>query len=1051
MLLLVILAVMLALGVIGVVTTIASRDRNTGLIGGIIMVMVEVICCIVLYLAKTPNVIINTLSIYYISSSWILFFVMLLVQRLDVKRKVPFFLSPGVYLSIINTALMIYNMFTGKMFGGQKHIMMGSNWWVIKVKSEQLYLVYKVVIVVSAVYIAALLIKEIVKAASFFRLRSIVMLLSIGFAMAVRISADINSWPVWISTISTFIVCINMWYLTLYFASNKLTKTSLMLFANELSEGFILYDERGRLTYVNDLLSKYLTDEQLKAFEHISAFEEWSKDVVEIEGINVKKLETTVRTRYLRVHRHLVGGDDKYIGTFFNLEDMTDSIIQFEAMEKINEELEQTARMKSDFLANMSHEIRTPMNAVIGMAEMALREELPSQATSYINQIKTSGHNLLNIINDILDFSKIESGKMDIIPDVYEPVSEYQDVANTLMTRVGDKDIELVVNVDPAIPYKLDGDAMRIRQVLINIANNAIKFTKEGQVSINVTFQKLSEDTINTIVHVVDTGMGIKEEDLKKLFVSFQQVDAKRNRSIEGTGLGLAISKSLVEAMGGKIGVSSEYGVGSDFYFEIPQKIVDDTPSMKVERQDSIIVLGAFSKENLQREFVHNMKSFNVVHRLVDIEKDVEASYEEYRKDFEDAHCFFMFDLKLYNDVMKKFLETHLEVEGVILVDFDSLFTSEQPNLRVIRRPFTTLSLSLVLNNKSMVVENRSDAFSFDFVAPDAKVLIVDDNSINLTVASGLLDPLEMTVYTASSGKEAIRHIESTSFDLIFMDHMMPEMDGVETTKYIRSNIAQAKDIPIIALTANAISGAKEMFLSCGMNDFVSKPIELKAIVSKVKQWLPQEKVVKNKSVVSNQEEEKVEIPGLDCESAISLVGSPKLYKKIALDYYKNIDSNYNDIMKCYTEEDYKNYTIKVHALKSSSKQIGAKDLAVMAEKLEKAGHESDIDYIKNNTMQMFEAYRGVQEILKPYFGADDAQKESLKELDSAFLTEQLEKLKAGCDDLDMDVLEEVSEAISSFSYTDEQRAVVDAIIQAISYMDVDTCVEKADELLGLI
>ena len=245
-------------------------------------------------------------------------------------------------------------------------------------------------------------------------------------------------------------------------------------------------------------------------------------------------------------------------------------------------ELKREAHIKSDFLANMSHEIRTPMNAVIGMAEMALREDLPPVAKEYIRQIKASSNTLLKIINDILDFSKIESGKMDINLAEYELFSIVKDISSFIMARIGDKKLEFIVDVAPDIPRQLMGDRIRIQQVILNLANNAVKFTREGCVYLSINYEKKSEREILMKIFVQDTGMGIKKEDMGKLFQSFQQLDSKRNRNIEGTGLGLAISKQLITLMNGKIEVESEYGKGSRFSFEIPQIVLDAAPAIEV-------------------------------------------------------------------------------------------------------------------------------------------------------------------------------------------------------------------------------------------------------------------------------------------------------------------------------------------------------------------------------------------------------------------------------------------------------------------------------------
>lgn len=287
-----------------------------------------------------------------------------------------------------------------------------------------------------------------------------------------------------------------------------------------------------------------------------------------------------------------------------------------------NMELEKTSNMKSDFLANMSHEIRTPMNAVIGMAEMALREDLTPAAKEYIGQIKSSGQTLLTIINDILDFSKIESGMMDIRDVEYEPMSMINDVSNIIMTRIGSKELELTVDVNPDLPAGLYGDNVRIKQVMVNLANNAVKFTKAGNVHVKVDFLQTSEDMIELIISITDTGSGIKESDMGKLFKSFQQLDSKRNRNIEGTGLGLAICKQLVTLMKGKIHVDSIYGKGSTFSFVIPQKVTDIHHSVE-KLPKNIVAAGLIQSEYIAQELEIDMARLGVTYERLDSEENL--------------------------------------------------------------------------------------------------------------------------------------------------------------------------------------------------------------------------------------------------------------------------------------------------------------------------------------------------------------------------------------------------------------------------------------------
>ncbi len=274
-----------------------------------------------------------------------------------------------------------------------------------------------------------------------------------------------------------------------------------------------------------------------------------------------------------------------------------------------NLQLEKALHMKSDFLANMSHEIRTPMNAVIGMAEMALREEISTAARNYISQIKSSGQSLLTIINDILDFSKIESGKMDINEVDYEPMSVINDVVNIIMTRLGNKKVELTLDVNPCLPHELHGDNIRIKQILVNLANNAVKFTDKGNVHLEVDFKPSGEDGIIMFVSISDTGRGIKKEDMNKLFKSFQQVDSKRNRNIEGTGLGLAICKQLISLMDGEIQAESVYGKGSRFTFTLPQKVISSRPSID-KPKEKMTVAGLIENYYIGKEIENDLPRF---------------------------------------------------------------------------------------------------------------------------------------------------------------------------------------------------------------------------------------------------------------------------------------------------------------------------------------------------------------------------------------------------------------------------------------------------------
>lgn len=527
-----------------------------------------------------------------------------------------------------------------------------------------------------------------------------------------------------------------------------------------------------------------------------------------------------------------------------------------------NREIERVSDLKSDFLASMSHEIRTPMNAVIGMTEMALREELPDAARKYISQIKSSSKILLNIINDILDFSKIESRKMDIIPDEYEILSMCNDVASIVETRLKDKNVELLFSIEPTIPKVLYGDSTRVRQILINLANNAVKFTQKGMINITINYTKMNDADIMLFICVEDTGCGIKKTDFNRIFDSFQQVDSKRNRGAEGTRLGLAICKQLLALMHGDIQVQSEYGKGSKFYVTLPQKIINSEPAIEIQNKDDIIVIGYFRNRYLAKQFFSDAKRLGLLSYALIAPDRLDWIFKAYADIYNGKDIYFFTEENDMDEELKENLTKYPDVTVVEIVDFFTDRKNEEERHRVVRKPISVQALSMAFVGQEYVDVDESADLDIDFIAPDAEVLIVDDNAVNLTVTEGLLEPLKMKVHCLTSGIEAIDFVTKHPVDIIFMDHMMPELDGIETTRIIRRFHLQYDDTPIIALTANVVEDMQKVFLAEGMNDFVAKPIEVRVLIQKVKKWLPPEKIIKNRMVIGNDgtENDKTEI-----------------------------------------------------------------------------------------------------------------------------------------------------------------------------------------------
>lgn len=509
------------------------------------------------------------------------------------------------------------------------------------------------------------------------------------------------------------------------------------------------------------------------------------------------------------------------------------------------EKAEEASQAKSDFLANMSHEIRTPMNAIMGMCELVLNEkDISADVRENSNNIYLSGRSLLGIINDLLDFSKIESGKMDLVCETYQLASMLNDIINMAMARKGDKMIEFIVDCDPNIPDKLYGDEIRIRQIIINLLTNAIKFTREGGVLFRVRARKESYG-INLIVTIKDSGIGIKKENLNTVFHSFSQVDTKKNREIEGTGLGLAISKQLTKKMGGVLHVSSVYGEGTEFTVVIPQKVVEEEPIIRLSQPDVKLIcyihfdefVHPFVKEYYKKVIGNIAYDFGTTCKIC-------ISLEELQREVTSGKGYthlFMTREEYLED--RKYFDGLVDQMSVTVVQDRQNHIELGKEIRNIYKPFYSLSVGNVINNEKLSFDAGNKAESRRrFTAPGAKILVVDDNAMNLKVALGLLKPYQMTIMTAESGQQAIEMVQTQDYHIVFMDHMMPGMDGVEAAHLIRELPGDYyKNLPIVALTANAVSGAREMFLREGFQDFVMKPIEMNVMERTLRRLLPED------------------------------------------------------------------------------------------------------------------------------------------------------------------------------------------------------------------
>ena len=1034
-----------------IIMSIREKHKNVGFIITACVLLICNVLCILLIQSDTMKSARNYLVWYYIVYGW-LFFGALLTITLTHTRKIYLGMTiPVALICTIQSLFTIPNFFTTQFAVISKKIVFGRIYWVLDINFESQYWLiarlYRDCCYLNGIIVFITMVYILLHVPKVFRSKYYALMVMQGTIYLFIVLTFSLGWPVWLHTLIMNFICFFTFYYVFLYSDYKLRDTVLNDFANQMTDGLAIYNKYNDLIFVNDRIKQVITAKSLKNIENIKAVEKWASQKEQIENLEVVPYTNGDNKYYYIVKKTVIGQGKDLIGTAYILHDSTDSINRFKLMEEINAELERTARMKADFLANMSHELRTPMNAVIGLAQIALREkEIPSNVRDCLNQINSSGRNLLNIINDVLDFSKIDSGKMEIIPEKYEPLSEINDISHILQTRIGDKNIDFFFIADTKLPRALYGDCMRIRQVIINLANNAIKFTEYGMVKIDLSCHEMEDDMMELEFHIRDTGQGIKKEDLDKLFVSFQQVDTKRNRTVEGTGLGLAISKKYVEAMGGTIGVTSEYGKGSDFWFRIPQKVVDRKSDLVVENCENKFAYCLNENMIMTDEFAIEMRSFGMDGKVI----SSLAGYEPTGKEE-----FLLFIKEYYNDELKRFLDDHPKIHGVVLEDYDTTFKPDRPNLSIMKSPLTTLTMVLALNNKSvedMHFKGKEEKF-VKFTAPDAKILIVDDNTINLSIAVGLLEPLQVKCEVAQSGKEALEKVRTNQYDLILMDHMMPEMDGVETSAEIRRTIPDADFTPIVALTANVLEGSKELFMKAGMVDMIAKPIDFKELNMKLIKWLPnyliheeKEDVNASEAVTEETAREEELYDCLDCEKAIKGLGTVALFKKVVADYYKNGPDTLETIKHALEVKDFDTYAIRTHSLKSTSRQIGATELGDYAEKLEKAGKaldENEIAKYHDETMAMFE---NLLESLSKYFEEDLGASDDKPAITKEKVDEIFNKLTAACDELDMDVMEECAKQLGSFSFAEDKKDVIDRLIDAIGSMDPDSVTELMNE-----
>ncbi len=705
---------------------------------------------------------------------------------------------------------------------------------------------------------------------------------------------------------------------------------------DNLKEAVIVTDADHRFLFLNSMADKIITsinkEQGYSTDDKIYAFIQGSQDFFDWKD------------RHYQVEETVLKDNELIQGYMMTIVDVTKIIEQNHLMKRLVLQTEDANRAKTNFVSNMSHEIRTPMNSIVGITEILLRSRHSPKEQEYLLNIQSSGRVLLTIINDVLDCSKMEAGKMQLFDEPYDTCSLFHDLRISMENRIGHSGLELIYDIDQDIPCKLKGDMGRIRQVIINLVNNAIKYTEKGSVRFSVHVRQKNTDKVMLYYEVADTGIGIRKEDQKILFDAFQRVEMDRNRYVEGTGLGLTISQNLVNMMGGVIEVESEYGKGSRFFFTIEQTIIDPTPVSAVN---------------------YNGQKDNVTEK--------------------EAECL--------------------------------------------------------------------------FIAPEAHILLVDDNELNLVVAKELLKPLRMQIDTAENGLQAVKMVRGSQYDLVLMDHMMPVMDGIEAAKAIRA-LPEDKyqKLPIIALTANAMVDARKEFLNAGMNGFVAKPIDFARICNQLKLWLPKDLVrdvpkEEAKKLLADDLSDREIQPedpqmGFSFEEGVNHCGSKAALMKTIRIFYRTIDSKANKIEQCLKEGLISDYVIEVHALKSSALLIGAVPLSEAAKELEDYGKQGKTEVLEEKTPDVLTMYRDLKNILRPYAEKEEDAKKEFS--DGEWIT-ALQQIHQCIEQFDLDGVDQIMEQLEEYQVPECIRESMDQLRVYVADVSLEEIMELTDTMTGLL
>lgn len=737
--------------------------------------------------------------------------------------------------------------------------------------------------------------------------------------------------------------------------------------------------------------------------------------------------------------------DDK-TNIIFCTQDIHSEKMEEEHLARLAEKERKIHQEKMTFFANMSHEIRTPMNAILNLSELLLRKDLPLDVEQDISTIYEIGNGLLGIINSLLSFSKLDTGNIQLTAGKYSPATICSDICSMISARLSKKSLHFFTDLDPSIPRQLIGDEMRIREILTNLLANAVKFTVSGKIELKLRARDLSRTKTELSFLISDTGSGIKEEDQKYLFRQFSRVDPKKNQTIMGTGLGLSISKKLTDLMGGNISVESDYGKGSTFIVTIPQEICLADPmiplSDKMEQAEVYVCLPK-SDEELTRYVIRELRKLHIHPSLISSVSSISLGKS-------NKNSYLIMQQSDFPSCQETIDSLFLQDHVLLLMKNSDTTESKYYNYQQMYPYNLMMQAANILNGHPVKTASKKANVYEDTTFPSAHILIVDDNDVNSSVAKRLMEPYEMDIDLASNGFDALKMASEKVYDLIFLDHMMPGMDGIETVQKLRNMDGIRKDLPVIALTANVFSDAKTYFTENGFSDFLAKPINIKELHNTLVQYLQEKAVLK----ITEKKQDKTFIPEkikacfaplkhFDVDASLEYFDhSADFYLEMLKTFRQGLLDRRSELDSIYENRDIKLFTIHVHAIKSASKSVGALEFSELAKTMEAFGHQNNWKSISRKYQELLDYTDLILEELDQCIKAAPAA-DTMKKSLSCYPEDIIKSLCIAVNEMDY---QEVSEAITKldqYTYPEELQKLLDRLKTAydnFEYGDLNHC-----------